>query len=42
MAYFAAKTGEAFYKAGHLEQAEAAFEQATRCADPWRAVLSWR
>jgi hypothetical protein len=34
LAYFALKTGEALYKTGQLEQADAAFMQATRCANP--------
>lgn len=33
LAYFAFKTGEALYKTGQLEQASAAFAQATRCAN---------
>lgn len=32
LAYFALKTGEALYKTGQLERADAAFVQATRCA----------
>ena len=32
LAYFAFKTGEALYKTGQLERADAAFVQATRCA----------
>ena len=37
LAYFAFKTGEALYKTGQLEQASAAFVQATRCANPTTA-----
>ena len=37
LSFFAFRTGESFLKAGLLEQADAAFAQATRCANPFAA-----